>query len=59
MRTEPQKRGKADITDGMGAERARVWMEATRSAFRVSSKTVTEKRAGSVQGATGQHPSGI
>lgn len=42
----------------MREERARVWTEATRSAFRVPSKTVTEKCAGSVQGATDQHPTG-
>lgn len=59
MRIRTTETWKEAITDGMGEERARVWTKATRSAFRVSSKTVTEKRAGSVQGATDQHPSGM
>lgn len=46
VRSKLQKCRKEDIMDGVRKEGVRVWLEATRSAFRVSYKTVKVGSAG-------------
>lgn len=48
VRSEVQKHQKEDRTDGAREEGASIWLEAKRSAFRVSSKTMTARSAGAV-----------
>lgn len=50
VRSKLQKCRKEDIIDGVREEGVRVWLEATRSAFKVSSKTVKVGSAGIADG---------